>query len=677
MEIRPSSRIAISRVLIAVIIVLVIIVAGVGVYLATPKSSTTISSSQTSTSSTSQTSSPQLSTSSSSSQSFSTISTSSSPSIQSTSSLTSSPSATTTATSTSTKASSNTLVIDDANWPSSDLNQLLVLGEPWPAWLSYDVYQPLLTVNESAEYGSGTIQYLPGLVENWTVSSDGLNYSFNLRQGVTFSDGNPFNAYQVWLEMYAFYYLSGNSSTWLESYDLFDMLPVHFGAATIALINQSGGVVNPSQQSLSIMQNSSWPIYVTSPNSIVFRLSTPFNYFLGTLVAFEGLVFDCQYVLMKGGFGTAAQINSNFNQAPIPGTGPYVVDKVAEDNYVTFSQNPTYWGDNLTQGQIALQPLFDPGHVKNVLVQYKADDVARYADLQSGASAISMIESQDWNLVLANPAEYSYYTLPPWAGLISIIGINTNVYPTNITDVRQAIVHAINYSDVSVKAFQGNSSRFMGPEYPAWKDFYDLGGFMPYQYNITLARQYLSEANISTMPTLTFRTFATCSYCINIAQVLQSDLAQIGITVNILALTSSAIFAPLGSYSTNLQNSQQLGNFYYTNWAPAALTPADYWVTFVSNQSLFGNFAVYYKPVVQNCVSLFTQSSNTSLIQAACEPAQKQIYNDAPYIWLGVNTLWYLSGSIAWKTGSIKSFIIDPVWSGQNSLPAFNTVTFG
>jgi peptide/nickel transport system substrate-binding protein len=569
------------------------------------------------------------------------------------------------------------LVIDDANWPSSDLNQLLVLGEPWPNWLSYDVYQPLLTVNESAEYGNGGIQYLPGLVENWTVSSDGLNYTFNLKHNVAFSDGNPFNAYQVWMEMYAFYYLSGNSSTWLESYNLFNMKPVNFGSGTIALINQSGGLVSPSSTVLSIMENNSWPIYITGPYSMVFRLSAPFNFFLGTLVAFEGLIFDSQYVLLNGGFGTSAQINSKFNQAPIPGTGPYVVDKVAENNYVTFSQNPTYWGDNLTQEQIAQQPIFDPGHVKNVLVQYKADDVARYTDLQTGASVISMIQSQDWNLVLTNPGEFSYYTLPPWAGLISIIGINTNVYPTNITDVRQGIVHAINYTDVSVKAFHGNSSRFMGPEYPAWKDYYDLGSLQPYQYNLTLAQQYLRKANISSMPTLTFRTFATCSYCLNLAQVLQTDLSQIGITVNILALTSSAIFAPLGSYSTNVQNAQELGNFFYTNWAPATLTPADYWVTFVSNQSLFGNFAVYYNPTVQKCVNIFTQSSNASLIQSACKSAQQQIFNDAPYIWLGVNNLWYFSGSLVWKTGAVKSFEVDPVWSGQDSLPIFNTVTFG
>ena len=35
---------------------------------------------------------------------------------------------------------------------------------------------------------------VPGLAETWSVSDDGRVYTFNLRQGVTFHDGTPFNA---------------------------------------------------------------------------------------------------------------------------------------------------------------------------------------------------------------------------------------------------------------------------------------------------------------------------------------------------------------------------------------------------------------------------------------------------------------------------------------------------
>ncbi len=201
-------------------------------------------------------------------------------------------------------------------------------------------------MNLTAEYNYGVIQYMPGLAINWTESASGATYTFNIRPNVTFSNGDPLNAYQVWMQMYGYYYLSSNSSTWLESYPLFNMTTVNFGPATIALINQSG-LIAPSQQALGIMDNSSWPIYVTSPTQIVFQLMAPFNYFPGTLVAYEGLVFDSQWLLDNGGFGTPTDFNPNFNQNPIPGTGPYMMESMSEQAYVQFVQNPKYWGDEL------------------------------------------------------------------------------------------------------------------------------------------------------------------------------------------------------------------------------------------------------------------------------------------------------------------------------------------
>ncbi len=91
-----------------------------------------------------------------------------------------------------------------------DLNKL-PFGQ-YPNWLTYTVYQSLVTVNETAKYQQGNIIYTPGLANNWTVSSDGATYTFNLRQNVKFSSGNPLNSYQVWMEMYGYYYLSSNSS---------------------------------------------------------------------------------------------------------------------------------------------------------------------------------------------------------------------------------------------------------------------------------------------------------------------------------------------------------------------------------------------------------------------------------------------------------------------------------
>lgn len=534
-------------------------------------------------------------------------------------------------------------------------------------------------MNATANFQTGSVQYMPGLAQNWTVSSDGTTYTFNLRPNVTFSDGNPFNAYQVWFEEYGFYYLSANSSYFWENYNLFNFSNVHFGQATMSLINSSG-LIHPSPQAAAIMQNTSWPIYVASPSQIVFHLQSPFLWFPGTLLTFCGLMFDSQWLLDHGGFGTPTAINNYFNQHPIPGTGPYVVTQVAENNFVEFSQNPTYWGNSLTAAQIAAQPYFDPGHVKTVIVQAKSDDLSRYTDLTSGKAQIADIDQSDWNLVTANPT-FSYVKSPPWSALIYLMGLNTQIYPTNITLVRQAIVHAINYTDLSAKALLGSVTPFMGPNYPAWKGYYDPGNFAPYQYNLTLAMQDLAKANISSMPQFTMRTLSGCQACSNEAEVIQADLAQIGITVNIQVLEQSQYYSVYGPYGLNLQDAQQLGQLSFVNggaaWGPYALTPADDWVSFMSNASLWGNWAVYNNPVVQKCVNAYTSSNNASYIQSVCATAQTQVYNDAPYAWIGVDNLWLPSGgSSVYSKSVINGFLLDPTFGGQSSLVIFNTVTF-
>src|SRR5208282_3157969 len=107
---------------------------------------------------------------------------------------------------------------------------------------------------------------------SWNASSDGRTYTFNLRQGVKFSDGNALTAYDVWAQMYGFYYLSGNSSSsFFESYNVFNFTNVNFGPSSLTLLQQSG-LTTPNAAALNMMSNQSWPIYVTSPDQIVFHL---------------------------------------------------------------------------------------------------------------------------------------------------------------------------------------------------------------------------------------------------------------------------------------------------------------------------------------------------------------------------------------------------------------------
>ncbi|MGO9643750.1 MAG: ABC transporter substrate-binding protein [Candidatus Bathyarchaeia archaeon] len=598
------------------------------------------------------------------------------------------PSTTLSSSSTSSLGHIDTLVMDDAFWPygGSDWNPLgAVFTAPYPNWEALSVWQTLINTNGTAEYGSGILQFVPALATNWTVSEDGTTYTFNLRQGVTFSNGDPFNAYQVWAQMYAYYYLSANSTYWYVPYDLLNMTNVNFGPSTITLMMQSG-LRNPNSQFLSVMSNSAWPIYVNGPNQIIFHLTGPFNWFLGTLVAFCGVLVDTQFILDHGGFGTPGQFNTYFNQNPVPGTGPYMVSEISENSFVKFTQNPTYWGANLTAADLQQNEYLDPGHVKNVIIYYKPDDVARYSDLSSGTAQIATILSQNFPLVLANPQKYGYYETPANVGPYNAAAItfNTKRFPTNNTDFRQALVHAINYTAIIDGPLFGGAGPWVPPFYPFFRQFYDLGGLPAYQYNLTLAKQYLAMSGIdtSTLPTLSFALETGCTYCIASAQIIQGDLAQLGITTDIIITPPSSFglpTVPFGTYQQNLQYANQICNicwFGVATWAAVEITPPDTALQVVNYNAPCCNFPIYGSPNVQPCLDAFSTTASVTEIQQLCTIAQKQIYDDAPMTGLGVVRLWDGGGTICWDKSVVAGFLGDQTWSGQTTMPIMNTVTF-
>jgi ABC-type transport system substrate-binding protein len=569
--------------------------------------------------------------------------------------------------------------MEDTLWPINDMNQLYgFAGQPFPGWGLDAVYQSLLNVNETSMFNTGVPQYLPGLAQNWTISSNGTVYTLNLRQGVNFSNGDQFNAFEVWAEMYTFYYLSANSSGWLVSYNIFNMSSVNFGPATYSLMNQSS-LNKPSQQLLGLMENSSWPIYATGPYQIIFHLSGPFVYFPGLLIVFAGTMFDMQYVLQNGGPGTAASVNSYFNTHAIPGTGPYTINGFSESTYISFTQDPNYWGRNLTSKQIQANPFLDPGHVKNSIIYYRADDITRYTDLSTGKAQIAAIGQADWNLVTSQSNKYSYFSVPQFSTLYVPISLNTRVYPTNITLVRQAIVHAINYTDLVAKAFAGQGKELVPPEYPLYTDYYNLGNLTPYAYNLTLAKQDLAAAHITSMPAISYYMPNNWQAGVIMGQVIQSDLAALNITVNINLVQLSDYTSSFGTYSFNLNNSASQGQITVCGgftWGPSELTPADAWVDFLSNTSTWGNSAIYYNPTVQNAINKFFSSNNVSYVQAGIRQAQQQVYNDAPLVTVQLG-LMYGDGSLVWQNGVVKSFLVDPLTTGEDTMPIINTVTLG
>ena len=69
--------------------------------------------------------------------------------------------------------------------------------------VSEQIYEGLVT------FAPGTTDIVPALAESWEPSEDGTSYTFQLREGVTFHDGEPFNAEAVCFNFDRWYNFTG------------------------------------------------------------------------------------------------------------------------------------------------------------------------------------------------------------------------------------------------------------------------------------------------------------------------------------------------------------------------------------------------------------------------------------------------------------------------------------
>jgi ABC-type transport system substrate-binding protein len=659
---RPRGK-AVSTAVAAVIIVILVVAVAAGIYYVTSSKSSTTSSTTSTTSAGSITS------------------------VTSTTTLASSTSTTSTTSIASTSSSSTatqeaaTLTVDDASFPSNNLN-VLIPTLTYPNWMEWDEYQPLVSVNVSAEYAGLGYQLEPGLALNWTTSADGQTVTFNLRHGVDFSNGDPFNSYEVWMNMYNVYYsLSAfeHIFPFLRYPGIFNYSAIEPMKTVIPIINASG-LASPNAAALAIMGNSSWPIYTNGPYQIVYHMDTAFTYLPDLLVGSPGMIYDAQVALDHGWpntYGSPAM--AYFNQNILPGTGPYIMTSYVQNSGVTFQQNPTYWGANLTAAQVQANPLMDPGHVKTIYLNYKPDDLSRYTDLSSGNAQIATIQSQDFQLVSTNPTEYGWVTFPSSANIVQSVAFNTHEYPMNITDVRLAIEHAINLSVIYQNVYNDAIHPIFGPETPGYSQYYDLGGYTNYSYNVTLAKQLLASADIKNFPTLTFAAASGYSSIDEIMQIIQSQLsANLGITVQIQESSYpawDAIYskgaAAIAANDTGYPDMTFQG---MPTQGASEFSPADNWVTWTTYT--FSDYANWETNNTVALVNAMDNSNNQTQILALMKAAQADVYNDAPYIWIGVIEYPYGDGSDAWQKSVISNAYFDPFWGTANTMVVLNTVTF-
>ncbi len=270
-----------------------------------------------------------------------------------------------------------------------------------PAW-EYDTASAdvLINVYETLVFPkkSSPTDMVPMLATSWDTSSDGLTWTFHIRSGVKFQNGDTLTpedvAYSFWRGMIQD---RAGGPQWIMLEPFFGLNVQSFQNDVVqALFN--GNFANAAQA----VENA--VTYDNSAMTVTLHLKQPYGPMLEILSGSWASVIDMNWAISQGAWdgnpGDAQKYhdpaaNQDALYQVANGTGPYSMTKWIQNQEVDLTANPNYWSTT---------PLWPGGpsgvaKVKNVIIQDVPEFGTRFAMLKTGDADIAYIDTQYYSQV--------------------------------------------------------------------------------------------------------------------------------------------------------------------------------------------------------------------------------------------------------------------------------------
>jgi peptide/nickel transport system substrate-binding protein len=347
----------------------------------------------------------------------------------------------------------------------------------------------------------GTADIQPELATSWESSSDGKEWTFKLRDGVKFWDGEPFNAAAVCY----------NFERMFDQNEVAAGGPAGYWADVMGAFKSDAA--NALYQGCTAKDDMTAVIRISRPTS---KFPTALSLDSFSMQSPKALKDgDANNVTKQGeGFGYPA-----YSKNPV-GTGPYKLDKFDEANKtVTLVRNDDYWGEKAKTAKLVFKII--------------PDESTRRQELEAGSiDGYDLPNPADWkglkdqgNNVLIRPAFNVLY-----------MGLNPQKNP-KLKDlkVRQALYYALN-RDQLVKTQLPEGATVATQFMPDTVAGYNKS-LKPYEYNPEKAKQLLKEAGAEGMTLLfAYPSEVSRPYMPDpqkIYEALRGDLEAVGIKVQV------------------------------------------------------------------------------------------------------------------------------------------------
>ncbi len=394
----------------------------------------------------------------------------------------------------------------------------------------------------------------PLLATEWESNEDATEWTFTLREDVTFHDGEPFNAdavvfnFQRMAEPDFEFGYRDQGKTYAVFADIFGGFAGEEGSAW-------GGIEAVDEHTVEITMTRPFPLLPEVLSSSYFGISSP------AAVQEAGADYGTPEV---GGVGT----------------GAFVFESWTPGQNIILVRNDDYWGE--------------PARMPGAVVRFIADAPARLAELQAGSIDFATNIGTEARATLESDPNLKEVPVEPFN--VAYIALNLNNPPLDDPLVRQAIAHAIDKQEI-LDAFYGGVGEVAHTFLPEALSWARPENIETYDFDPDRAQELLAEAGypdgISTMtvngqevPLEFWYMPVSRPYYPTpqpIAELFAAQLAAVGINVELKT-------EEWGTYLDNVDAGQKNGmwmlgwtgdyadpnNFLYVFFGPSAETQQGY-----------------------------------------------------------------------------------------------------
>lgn len=414
----------------------------------------------------------------------------------------------------------------------------------------------------------------PDIAKDWSISRDGLTYTFRLRQGIYFSNNREVNAHDV---KYSFKRILDSKSRSPNTWVLEKVL-----GAEDFMKGRTDDVEG---------------VKVVDDYAVEIHLKKPFSPFLSLLTMTAAYVVPKEEVERWG---------PDFSSHPV-GTGPFILKEWLPNREIKLEKKGDY---------------FDrPAKIKGIIYRIIPEDLTAVTEFEAGNIDVLTIPASEYSRYKTDPKKQNL--ISSMKGINTYyLGLNCSRPPFDNLNLRKAINYAIDKEKILDTIYERRGRLALGPVPDALRKW-DMPSHS--EYNPEKAKELVKKEMLGG---IAVNFYITADQAVtDIAEVIQSYIRAIGIEVRIKQLEWSA-------YKEAINKGE--ADMFYLSWWADYPDPENFLFPLFhsSNFGPGGNRTRYNNPAVDSLIEKGQYTMDEKTRNNFYRKAEETIVEDSPWVFL-------------------------------------------